>query len=79
MFNTRDALKDFFIELEPYTDAKGLAAAFVVGIVLTLKHPEYSQAFFKALMEQRPEAGNSYSQLANSFIRENPIEMELEV
>lgn len=78
MFDTRQALDNFYKGLEPGVNTVPLAAAMVIGMKLALNHPEYAQAFCKALMEQRP-AVDTHSRLAYSFIRDNPIEMVSEV
>ena len=77
MFDTREALEKFFINLEPNVNGKPLAASMMIGMILTLDHPEYAQAFFKSFVEQRSEAIESYATLAAVFVVDNPIEVEV--
>ena len=77
MFNTREALANFFIRLDSNGYSEGLPAAMMVGMILTLDHPEYAQAFFKSFTEQVPVAIESYAALAATFVVDNPIEVEV--
>ena len=77
MFDTREALVSFFKRLDSNGYNEGVPAAMMIGMVLTLKHPEYAQAFFKSFTEQIPVSIDSYVDLAARFCDVNPIEVEV--
>ncbi len=78
MFNTRDALTAFYSKLEgPGMNCKPLSAATIIGMRLAMNHPEYVQAFLVSFVEQVPEGAESFAILAESFVKDNPIEMEV--